>query len=255
MTRPTPLYLTLAVLVFAVACSPSSSNPPASSSAPASGTTPTPSSQAPAASPAQAEADQKPAASKEADEPLPPEKSPYDALPPESRAVLEKPFTGDADEMVKRRLIRAGVVYNRTQYFIDKGVQRGISYEALKLFEEELNKRLKTGLLKVHVAIVPLARDQLFPSLAAGKVDIVAAALTITPERRKLVDFSNPTRTNVSEIVVTSPEVTGLASIEDLSGREVFVRRSSAYYESLERLNESLKSKGKAPVEIGRASW
>src|SRR5262249_44961343 len=152
-----------------------------------------------------AEADQKPAASKEADEPLPPEKSPYDALPAESRALLEKPFTGDADEMVKRRLIRAGVVYNRTQYFIDKGVQRGISYEALKLFEDELNKRLKTGLLKVHVAIIPLGRDQLFAALQAGKVDLVAAALTITPERKKVAQFSTPTRTNVSEIVVTAP--------------------------------------------------
>ena len=102
--------------------------------------------------------------------------SPFDALPPEARAVLEKPFTGDFDEMVKRRLIRAGVVFNRTQYFIDKGVQRGISYESLQLFEEQLNKRLKTGLLKVYVAIVPLSRDQLFPALQAGQVDLVAAA-------------------------------------------------------------------------------
>jgi hypothetical protein len=95
------------------------------------------------------------------DKPLPEVSSPYDALPEESRSLLEKPFTGDFDEMVKRRLIRAGVVYNRTQYFIDKGVQRGISYESINLFEEELNKRLKTGLLKVHVAIVPLSRNQL----------------------------------------------------------------------------------------------
>ena len=182
--------------------------------------------------------------------PLPPESSPYDALPEEARGVLDRPFTGDLDEMIKRRLIRAGVVYNRTQYFIDHGVQRGMSYESIRLFEEQLNKRLKTGLLKVHVAIVPLPRDQLFPALVAGKVDMIAAALTITAERRKLVDFSSPTRTGVSEIVVTAPEVTGLASVEDLSGREVFVRRSSSYYESLQQLNESLKSKGKAPVTI-----
>src|SRR5262249_39026613 len=250
MTRPTPLYLTLAVLVFAVACSPSSSNPPASSSAPASGTTPTPSSQAPAASPAQAEADQKPAASKEAAEPLPPEKSPYDALPPESRAVLEKPFTGDADEMVKRRVIRVGVVFNRTQYFIDKGVQRGISYESLKLFEDEVNKRLKTGLLKVHVAIVPMQRDQLGPALIDGKVDLVGAAITITPERRKLADFSNPTRRNVSEIVVSGAHVPPGATADHPSGRNVFVRRGSVYLESVEKLNQSLVSRGKPPATI-----
>ena len=57
--------------------------------------------------------------------------SPYDALPDEARTLLDKPFTGDADEMVKRRVIRAGVVFNRTQYFIDKGVQRGISLSNL----------------------------------------------------------------------------------------------------------------------------
>jgi membrane-bound lytic murein transglycosylase MltF len=186
-------------------------------------------------------------------EPLPDVPSPYEALPTELREGLDKPFTGDFDELVKRRLIRAGVVFNRTQYFIDKGVQRGISYEAVKLFEEQLNKRLKTGLLKVHVAIVPLQRDHLFPALQEGKVDFVAAALTMTPERQKLANFSTPTRTGVSEIVVAAPDVTPPASVDDLSGREVFIRRSSSYYESIQRLNESLASRGKAPVVVEEA--
>jgi membrane-bound lytic murein transglycosylase MltF len=187
------------------------------------------------------------------DDPLPPATSPYDALPAETRALLETPFTGDLDEMVKRRLIRAGVVYNRTHYFIDKGVQRGISYESIRLFEEELNNRLKTGLLKVHVAIVPLSRDQLFRALQDGKVDFVAATLTVTPERQKLAAFSMPTRTGVSEIVVTAPKVPPVATADDLSGREVFIRKSSSYYESVQKLNESLKSRGKAPVTVKEA--
>jgi membrane-bound lytic murein transglycosylase MltF len=186
-------------------------------------------------------------------ETLPPVVSPYDALPEGARSILDQAFTGDFDEMVKRRLIRAGVAYNRTQYFIDRGVQRGISAEATRLFEEELNKRLKTGLLKVHVAIVPLPREQLFPALEAGKVDIVAAALTITPERRKVADFSTPTRTGVSEIVVTAPDVMAPATVDDLSGREVFVRKSSSYYESLVELNKSLAARGKPPVTIVEA--
>jgi membrane-bound lytic murein transglycosylase MltF len=164
--------------------------------------------------------------------------------------LLNRPFTGDFDELVKRRLIRAGVVFNRTQYFIDKGVQRGISYDSITLFEEQLNNRLKTGPLKVHVAIVPMSRDQLFPALRDGKVDFVAAALTITPERRHLADFSTPTRTGVSEIVVTGPGGPRFETADDLSGREVFVRRSSSYHESLRRLNASLASRGKAPVLI-----
>jgi membrane-bound lytic murein transglycosylase MltF len=187
------------------------------------------------------------------DQPLPAVPSPEDAIPTEARSLIDKPFTGDFDAMVKRRLIRAGVVYNRTQYFIDRGQPRGMSYEALHLFEEEINKRLKTGLLKVYVAIIPVARDQLFSSLQEGKVDLVAATLTITPDRRKVAEFSMPTRTNVSEIVVTAPNVAPLSTPEDLSGREVFVRRSSSYFESLTRLNEGLKSKGKPPVAIKEA--
>jgi membrane-bound lytic murein transglycosylase MltF len=187
------------------------------------------------------------------DGPIPEVPSPYAALPEESRGLLEKSFTGDWDEMVKRRLIRAGVVYNRTQYFIDKGVQRGISYESIRLFEEQLNKRLKTGKLMVHVAVVPLARDQLFPSLVAGKVDFVAAALTVTPERKAVADFSNPTRTGVSEILVTAPDVAAPATVDDLSGREAFVRKSSSYYESLQQLNATLARNGRAPVTIKEA--
>jgi membrane-bound lytic murein transglycosylase MltF len=186
-------------------------------------------------------------------EPMPAATSPYDALPEEARNVIDNPFTGDLGEMVKRRLIRAGVVFNRTQYFVENGVQRGMSYESIRLFEEELNKRLKTGLLKVHVAIVPLSRDQLFPALQSGLVDFVAAALTITPERRKIADFSNPTRSGVSEIVVTAPDAPPVATSDDLSGREVFVRRSSSYYESLQALNASLASRGRAPVTIKEA--
>jgi membrane-bound lytic murein transglycosylase MltF len=223
------------LLLLTVGCSSSSS--PASSSTETSPST----------------ASGRPGAGASDEEPLPEVPSPYDALPDEPRSILDKDFVGDFDEMVKRRLIRAGVVYNRTQYFIDRGVQRGISYESIALFEEQLNKRLKTGLLKVHVAVVPLTRDQLFPSLLAGKVDFVAAALTITPERRKLVDFSNPTRTGVSEIVVTAPDVMPPATADDLSGREVFVRKSSSYFESLQQLNASLASRGKAAVIIKEA--
>ena len=189
----------------------------------------------------------------EGEEPLPPVASPYDAIEAEVRQRLNTPFTGDFDEMAKRRLIRAGVVFNRTQSFIDGGVQRGISYESIRDFEEQINKRLNTGLLRVHVGIVPLSRDQLFPSLQAGMVDFVAAALTITPERRKVADFSTPTRTGVAEVVVTASAVAPLTSVDDLSGREVFVRRSSSYFESLQRLNESLATRGKAPVAIRAA--
>src|SRR5262249_22513639 len=184
------------------------------------------------------------------DEPIPPTPSAYDALPASARSLLDEPFAGDLDVMEQHRLIRAGVVFNRTEYFVDKGVQRGISYESLKLFEDELNKRLKTGNLRIHVAIVPLQRDQLSTALLTGKIDLVAAAIMVTPDRRRAADFSHPLRRGISEIVVTSSDTPAVAGADDLSGREVFVRRSSSYYESLQALNKSLTSRGKSPVTI-----
>jgi len=189
----------------------------------------------------------------EAEAPLPEVASPYDALPPQVRSRFDQRFTGDLDEMVKRRMVRAGVTFNRTHYFIDKGEQRGLAYESLRSFEEQINKTLGTGNLKVHVVFVPLARSELLTALTDGRVDMVAAQLTITPERQQLADFTIPVRTGVSEIVVTGPDAPVLSSIEDLSGKSVFVRPSSSYHASLVELNGRLSAAGMAPVTIAPA--
>jgi hypothetical protein len=123
------------------------------------------------------------------DAPIPDTASPYDALPEAVRLSMDQPFTGDFDALVKRRSIRVGVTFNRTHYFIDKGQERGLTYESLKLFENDLNTDLKTGNLKVHVVIVPMTRDQLYPALASGKIDMVAAMVTVRPELEKLAAF------------------------------------------------------------------
>jgi membrane-bound lytic murein transglycosylase MltF len=186
-------------------------------------------------------------------EPPPPAASPYEALPEGVAGLLDVPFTGDFDAMVERRLIRVGTVFNRTHYFVDRGQERGLAYEAFRKFEDDLNRRLNTGLLRIFVVMVPVARDQLFHALRSGRVDLAAASLTVTPERRALVDFSLPTRTGVSEIVVTAPGVPAVATPDDLSGREVFVRKSSSYYESLTELNKALAARGRPLVQIKEA--
>jgi membrane-bound lytic murein transglycosylase MltF len=164
--------------------------------------------------------------------------------------MLGKTFTGDLDEMVARRMIRVGVTFSRTFYFVDKGVQRGAIYEYGKLFEDELNKKLKTGNTRINVIFVPLPRDLLGRALTEGKVDLVLAQVTIRPELQALVNFTNPTRTNVSEVVVTGPGASAIASADDLSGKDVFARTDSKYYASLVALNGRLKANGKAPAAI-----
>jgi membrane-bound lytic murein transglycosylase MltF len=77
--------------------------------------------------------------------------------------------------------------------------------------------------------------------------------VTVRPELEKLVAFSEPTRTKVSEVVVTGPGAPPIATVDDLAGQAVFVRKASVYHESLVRLNEQLKARGKPPVVIDEA--
>ena len=174
-------------------------------------------------------------------------------------AKVGKPWTGDLDGMIERRVIRVLTVYSKTIYFSDKGVQRGTAVEYARLFEEELNKKLaaekklKNKNLKVRAIFIPVQRDQLLPGLVAGKGDIAAAGLTITPEQQKLVDFTGAALSNVSEVVVSGPASPTVASLDDLSGTDVFVRKSSSYYESLVALNERFATEKKPPVTIKEA--
>jgi membrane-bound lytic murein transglycosylase MltF len=155
------------------------------------------------------------------------------------------------DGMVKRRVIRFLVPYSRTHYFIDKGVPRGLVYEAGVKLEHELNLKLKTGhATRVHVAFVPTSRDELYQALVEGRGDIVAATVTVTPERAHLVDFTVPTMSGVSDVLVTGPGAAVVHSLGDLIGKTVYVRDRSIQFDGLTALNASLRQQGKPGVDV-----
>ncbi len=162
-------------------------------------------------------------------------------------------WTGDFDGMVERGVIRVLVAPNRTYYFLDGAVQRGVTYDKMVEFEKFINKRLGRRKTRVHVVILPVSRDLLIPALLSGLGDLVAANLTVTDARRKVVSFSKPFRNDVRELVVSGPAGPELSSLDDLSGQEVWVRTTSSYHQSLVRLNTRLGSEGKAPVVIRAA--
>jgi membrane-bound lytic murein transglycosylase MltF len=174
-----------------------------------------------------------------------------DQLPSEGAiAKMLTPSRGDLDEMIERRYIRMLVTFSKSGYFLDGAEQHGATYDAAKLFEEFLHKRLQSKHIRVQVVFIPVSRDTLFSALAEGRGDIAAANLTITPERRKIADFSLPVLSDVRELVVTAANEPVVNSPEDLSGRKVHVRKSSSYYESLTSLNGSLRKAGKPLIEI-----
>jgi membrane-bound lytic murein transglycosylase MltF len=163
-----------------------------------------------------------------------------------SQARLE-----DFDRMLERRVVRVLAPYSRSLYFIDKGHERGTVADLVRDFERHLNQKYATELRKrpLTVLIIATPRDRLFDDLNKGRGDIAAGNLTVTPAREKLADFVAPRdRTPVREIVVTGPKSPALATVEELGGRTIHVRRSSSYRESLDALNARLLAAGKAPV-------
>lgn len=173
---------------------------------------------------------------------------------------LAKPMLGDLDAMMARRTIRVLTTYNKTGYFIHKGVQRGATYDAFMQVEKRLNEQLrKDKALKRHLRLnfvfIPVARENLLKALIDGKGDIAAANLTITDKRKQQgVEFSAPLIENVRELLISGPDSPKVESAADLGGKSIYVRPSSSYFESLMAYNQARKEAGEPLIDIQPAS-
>ena len=138
------------------------------------------------------------------------------------------PRTEDLDGMVKRRAFRILVPLDRTAFFLDKGTSGGIEAELGREFKSWINKKYGNKKTKIHVGFVPTRREELLSALKDGKGDIAAGTLTITPERKALVDFSEPLVSGVKEVLITGPASPEVKSLDDLAGKAITVRSRAA---------------------------
>jgi len=134
----------------------------------------------------------------------------------------------DLNEIKKRRFIRVLTRNNAVTYFLHKGRQYGFDYELARLLAKQLG---------VHLAmVVPPRASDLVPWLLEGRGDVIAASFTITPARKKNVDFSPP-YLYVDEVLVGRKGAPELGSFADLRNRVIHVRASSSYVLTLARLH------------------
>jgi membrane-bound lytic murein transglycosylase MltF len=165
--------------------------------------------------------------------------------------VLRTPWKGDLDEIAKRRVVRVLVPFRRPEFFYVDGHPAGYLQEAFQELQKVLNAKYKTTAAnQIVVALVPTPIDQVRERMVDGWGDIAAYGISITDERKQFVDFTIPTITGVKVIVVTGPGAPELKTIDDLSGKEVWVMQRTRMKDDLEALNAKLKSQGKAPAVI-----
>ncbi|WP_236599168.1 MltF family protein [Ramlibacter monticola] len=160
---------------------------------------------------------------------------------------------GDFDQMVERRLIRVLVPPGRTLFFIDKGQERGITAENLRDFERHLNRKYgkQLGKRPLTVVLVPTTQDKLLAGVSQGVGDIAAGNITVTDERRKVLDFVAPKEgVKVRELIATGPKAPEIKSLDDLSGKTLHVRPSTSFAESVAALNQRFQAAGKAPAKV-----
>ncbi|HMP99558.1 MAG TPA: transporter substrate-binding domain-containing protein [Cyclobacteriaceae bacterium] len=156
---------------------------------------------------------------------------------------LEEPVYFDLEEIKARGYLTALVDNNSLSYFIYRGLAMGYEYELLKLFTSELGVDLKIQIVT--------KLDSAFKLLYRGEVDVLAFSLAITKERQKHMAFTNPHYTTRQVLVQKKPEGWRRMTRDqierslirrqiDLIGKEVHVRKNSAYAERLVHLSEEI---------------
>jgi membrane-bound lytic murein transglycosylase F len=160
----------------------------------------------------------------------------------------------DLAEIRDRGTLRAITTYSSTSYFIYRGKPMGYEYELLTRLADFLNLDLELVIAK--------NLDSLYVMLQRGDGDIIAHGLTVTKNRQKLVSFAREHLTTRQVLVQRKPDNWHHMKIHeieralirnpvDLIGKEVHVRKESAYYDRLLNLSEEIGGDIKIVVEPG----
>ncbi len=143
----------------------------------------------------------------------------------------ESVFTDDLSNIKKRKTLRVITRNNAASYFLWRGELLGFEYELINAFAKQHKLRLEIISAPDHESQIPM--------LLEGKGDIIASFLTITDKRKERdVIFSQPHH-KTSEVIVSRANDATIEATNDLTGRSIYVRKSSAYWETLQSLQDS----------------
>jgi polar amino acid transport system substrate-binding protein len=104
--------------------------------------------------------------------------------------------------------------YPPFEFYDDNNALTGFDVDLMALIGPKIGREIK---------FVDMAFDGLVPALISGKIDVIAAALNATEERRKVVDFSDVYQV-ADAAILTKTGNDGIKSLADLKGKTIGVQ-------------------------------
>ena len=127
---------------------------------------------------------------------------------------------GDLATVVAGKLTMAtNATFPPYEMTTDSGEIEGIDVDTAKAIAEKLGLELQIDDMDFDAALL---------SVQQGKADIVMAGVTVTDERKAVMDFSDSYATGIQSIIV--PNDSDIASPDDLAGKKIGTQRGTTGY-------------------------
>lgn len=97
----------------------------------------------------------------------------------------------------------------------------GFDLDLIKALQEKLG-------FTIDGSVQAMAYSALTASIGQGKLDMAAAALCVTDERKKTMDFSKTYCDSGQKVMLNKTANTGIKSVNDLHGKKVAVEKGTA---------------------------
>ena len=115
-------------------------------------------------------------------------------------------LTGCVEETEDKIIVGTSADYPPFEY-VENGKITGFDIELITALLEKLD---------YTVEVQDIGFDSLIPSLVSDKIDVIAAAMTITPEREEQIDFSDPYYNSNQSILVLASSTLNISETGDI---------------------------------------
>lgn len=147
---------------------------------------------------------------------------------------MDQVYGGDLGAIRERGVLRVAMPNNSSSYFLYRGQPVGFQYELAQHLARGLGLRLQ--------AVAPVRQADLGRLIRQGRVDLLAATLTVTERRLDRADWARTSEPllYVDEVLVQMAGAEPITRADQLAGAQIHLRPTSSYWDTLVALRETV---------------